>query len=121
MLARLYEKPTKEMRNMATLREGGPYIWPTWLSKLLSGENSCHFAAWFKAQHDSRSWEKMPSSGDMAQWQLNHTEMLNSIADQYRQEGWDVTVEGQNSFSLQGRAATVGGKPDVIAVKDTTG
>ena len=30
---------------MAVLRGGGPYIWVTWLTRLLVGENSCEWAA----------------------------------------------------------------------------
>ena len=28
-----------------------PYIWATWLPRLLTGENSCEWAVWFKAHH----------------------------------------------------------------------
>ena len=38
---------------MAQLRATGPYIWVTWLPRLLSGEGSCEWAAWFKAQHEA--------------------------------------------------------------------
>ena len=34
---------------MALLRAGGLYIWVTWLTKLLSDENSCEWAAWFRS------------------------------------------------------------------------
>ena len=30
---------------MAQLRATGPYIWVTWLPRLLSGESSCEWAA----------------------------------------------------------------------------
>ena len=46
---------------MATLREGGPYIWPTWLPKLLAGLDSCEWKIWFQVHHDGRSWDKLPS------------------------------------------------------------
>ena len=105
---------------MATQREGGPYIWPTWLSKILAGENMCEWAAWFRAQHDGRSWERVPSTGNLARWQLEHTEMLRNCADNYLQQGWDIALEGQNSFSLRGQAATVAGKPDLVVRKDET-
>ena len=45
---------------MAQLRQGGPYVWVTWLTKLLVGDASCEWAAWFKAQHESFSWDKGP-------------------------------------------------------------
>ena len=38
---------------MAVPRET-PYIWTTWLPRLLTGENSCEWAVWFKAHHSVR-------------------------------------------------------------------
>ena len=35
---------------MAQPRATGPYVWVTWLPRLLSGESSCEWASWFKAQ-----------------------------------------------------------------------
>ena len=39
---------------MAVLRNNGPYVWVTWLPRLLSGENTCEWANWFKTQHGHR-------------------------------------------------------------------
>ena len=100
---------------MARLRDGGPYIWATWLTKLLAGEDSCEWSSWFKSQYDSRTWEKAPSNYDLAQWQIRHTDLLHRCAEDYRQQGYTVTLEGQNQITLQGQAATVSGKPDLIA------
>ena len=58
---------------MAQIRANGPYIWVTWLTKLLVGENSCEWAAWFKSQHESWSWDKVASTFDQAEWQMEHT------------------------------------------------
>ena len=99
---------------MARLRDGGPYIWATWLTKLLAGEDSCEWSSWFKSQYDSRTWEKAPSNYDLAQWQIRHTDLLHRCAEDYRQQGYTVTLEGQNQTTLQGQAATVSGKPDLI-------
>ena len=46
---------------MAQLRATGPYVWVAWLPRLLSGESSCEWASWFKAQHQGDSWARMPS------------------------------------------------------------
>ena len=59
---------------MAQLRANGPYIWVTWLPKLLSGQTSCEWASWFKAQHYSDSWTRMP---DLTRWLTAHTALLN--------------------------------------------
>ena len=66
---------------MAQPRENGPYIWVTWLSKLLVGENSCEWAASFRAQHEGWSWEKVPSTFNQAQCQSNHTALMNQVRE----------------------------------------
>ena len=106
---------------MAQLRNNGPYVWVTWLTKLLVGEHSCEWAAWFKSQHANWSWEKLPSSFDAVQWQLAHTAKLNANREEWEQDGYMVFTEGQNSFALRGNTATMGGKPDLIARKDDGG
>ena len=58
---------------MARLRRDGPYFWVTWLTKILSGENSCEWASWFRARHENGSWEEVPGDFDLAGWQMAHT------------------------------------------------
>ena len=50
---------------MAERRRNGLYIWVTWLTRLLVGENSCEWAAWFRARHESWSWERVSSGFDL--------------------------------------------------------
>ena len=40
---------------MPVLHKEGPYIWPTWLTKLLTGDDSCEHTSWFKTQLDSNN------------------------------------------------------------------
>ena len=105
---------------MPQLRES-PYIWVTWLTKLLVGENSCEWAAWFHAQHVGWSYDKVPSTFDATEWQMKHTTLLNETRDQLEAEGKTVFTEGQNSFTLRGRSAALGGKPDLITVSGDQG
>jgi len=65
--------------NIMAQRRDTPYVWVTWLTKLLVGENSCEWAAWFKANHYSSSYDKVPSTFDATEWQLQHTELLNKV------------------------------------------
>ena len=106
---------------MAQLRRDGPYIWITWLTKLLAGENSCEWASWFRAQHEGSSWKKVPNTFDFAGWQINHTAMLSEVRQEWEEDGYSVFSENQNSFVLKGQQATVGGKPDLIARKGNSG
>ena len=105
---------------MAQTRES-PYIWVTWLTKLLVGENSCEWAAWFHAQHESWSYDKVPSTFDATEWQMKHTALLNETRGQLEAEGKTVFTEGQNAFTLRGRSAALGGKPDLITVSGDRG
>ena len=98
-----------------------PYIWATWLTKLMVGETSCEWAAWFKARHESWSYKKVPSDFDATTWQINHTALLNRIHGDLENEGKTVFTENQNHFSLRGPSATLGGKPDLITTSGSKG
>ena len=102
-------------------RRDKPYIWVTWLTKLLVGENSCEWAAWFRTNHEGRSYDKVPSTFDATEWQLHYTELLIKVRTGLEMEGRTVFTEGQNSFTLRGRTAVLGGKPDLITVSDGVG
>ena len=89
-----------------------PYIWATWLPRLLTGERSCEWAVWFKAHH--QGYQRQPSDFDQARWLVEHTAALIQAKDLFRSPGYEISVEGQNSFQLQGKTATLAGRPDLI-------
>lgn len=95
-----------------------PYIWPTWITKILAGEQSCEWATWFKAHY--QGYEKAPRDGDLTAWTARHTELLLNRAAELRNEGYEVFVEDQNKFTLKGKSCTIGGKPDIVAIKMET-
>jgi CRISPR/Cas system-associated exonuclease Cas4 (RecB family) len=97
-----------------TARRSSPYVSTTWLSKLLVGEQSCEWAAWFKAIHER--YEKVPSTFDSTGWRLAHTALLDRTYRQLIEAGQAVSVEAQNRFSLRGKCATLKGKPDLIGL-----
>ena len=97
-------------------RRDHPYIWATWLPKLLTGENSCEWAIWFKAHY--RGWDKPLSDFNQADWLARHTKMLNEQRDQWTQRGYEVRVENQNAFRLRGQSATLAGKPDLLVLQN---
>jgi len=100
---------------MTTPRDNS-YIWVTWITSLLAADKQCAWAAWFKAHH--KDYEKPPSDFDLVGWTAVHGEMVRARAEELRAEGCAVFVEDQNWFSLKGRAATLGGKPDLVAIRD---
>lgn len=97
-----------------TVRRASPYVWTTWLSKLLVGDQSCEWATWFRTRHER--YEKAPSSFDAAGWKMAHTALLDRKYRQLVEANHSVSIEGQNKFSLKGTCATLGGKPDLIGL-----
>jgi RecB family exonuclease len=81
----------------------------------MAGDNSCEWATWFRAHYERGSYDTIPSTFDLATWQVQHTDMIRGQRDQLEREGKTVYVESQNLFRLKGTVATVGGKPDLIA------
>jgi hypothetical protein len=100
---------------MATPRTGKPYIWVTWLAKLLGG-NQCVYSAWFKAHYKYDKFEEMAS--DLAKWNADHNRLMAARKRELEREGWAVTTEAQNSFTLEGASAVVAGKPDIVATRE---
>ena len=94
-----------------------PYIWATWLARLLAGEASCEWAAWFRAHY--QDWTRQHSDFNQSQWMLDHTTLVNRARESRERLGYEVFTENQNSFRLRGRSATLTGKPDLIAVKNS--
>lgn len=99
---------------MATRRNGKPYIWVTWLAKLLGG-NECVYSAWFKAHFKYDKFEEQ--AVDLARWNRDHNKLMAARRRALERDGWTVTVEDQNAFKLEGAAAVVAGKMDLVAVK----
>ena len=54
-----------------------PYMYVTWIPRYLTGEKSCLYAAWFKANH--QGYAKMPSDFDSAKWNMEHTDLMNEF------------------------------------------
>lgn len=99
---------------MAQARYGKPYIWATWLAKLLGG-NQCVWSAWFKAHFKYDKFEEQAS--DLVKWNRDHTALMVVRRKELEADGWAVYVEDQNAFKLEGEIAVVAGKPDLVAVK----
>lgn len=98
-------------------RKDTPYVWLTWLIRLLCGEEHCRWHYWFKAHHEH--FPKVESDFDSVTWNIDHAAMVNAHADTLRRQGYIVTVEKQNRFALTGTAgAVLVGQPDIVAVKE---
>ena len=65
-----------------TVRSNIPKTYVTWLAKLLSGDNSCMFFAWFS---------KIKGDFDFAEWNVRHTLHLHEMADRLEDQNWFET------------------------------
>lgn len=93
-------------------RHGNPYVYTTWLTGLLAGEDNCPYAPWFKAHYQ---FDKLERGFDLAGWKAEHSAMVNGRRAELETEGYTVTVEDQNTFKLLGATATLSGKADLVA------
>lgn len=96
-----------------TSRRSNPFIWASWLPKLLVGESTCEWAVWFQVHNEG--FKKVES--DLMQWHLDHTDLLSRTRANLQADGLSVLSEGENTFVLTGRSgARIKGKPDLIVL-----
>ncbi len=73
------------------------FIWPTWVTKLVAGENQCEWASWFRAHY---KYDKKPSNFNLALWTANHQALLRERRRGLIKLGYKVFIEDQNSFKF---------------------
>ncbi len=97
-------------------RHGGPYVWVTWLTSLLSGDDHCEWAIWFKAHY--QNYTKAPRDFDLVQWTAEHDTMVKKESTRLMLHPTvtAVRVEAQNKFIVKGELATVSGQPDIVSL-----
>ena len=105
------------MTSPQTKPRSAPYLYVTWIPRYLTGEKSCLYAAWFKANH--QGYAKMPSDFDSAKWNMEHTDLMNELVAELEERGCEIFIEKQNSFKVESARSgvVVGGTPDIIAVQ----
>ncbi|MET0742984.1 MAG: PD-(D/E)XK nuclease family protein [Microvirga sp.] len=94
------------------------FIWVTWVTGLLAGTKRCEWAAWYRAHYKDYPKVAAQNAGMLTTWRRQHAKMVNARAELMERDGWAVTLEGDNAFKLEGRAATLSGKPDLIATRE---
>jgi hypothetical protein len=100
-----------------TVKRKQPYVWATWLSKVMAGEQACIWASWFKAHY--QDYPKVPSDFDLARWNLEHTHLLVRTRGELSVPGMEIRVEGQNAFRYRyPSGAILAGKPDMVIIED---
>ncbi len=95
-----------------------PFVWPSWITKLIAGEDHCHWKSWLKSHY--QYYDKTPSTFDSAMWNVKHTTLLRSRMDVLTGMGHRVLIEDQNAAKLDycsnaGDSCVISFKPDILA------
>jgi len=98
-----------------------PYIWPTWLTKLIAGEEKCWYKSWWKATRKYTKKEDPGRADFLREWTAKHDALTNTRARRMKKDGWSVKVEDEGEFNLKGKSATLAGKPDIVGIRDGRG
>ena len=94
---------------MARAREH-PYVWATWIARLLAGEAHCEWASWFRAHYQDWARDLRPTS-TRARWMMDHTDLVNQARESRKKLGYTVSHRGPEfSFRLRGKFADPGGE-----------
>lgn len=103
-----------------TVRRSEPFTWVTWLPKLLIGDDSCEWAAWFRTHY--QDWARPPEDMDWTTYRMEHTSLLRSFRDEIKAEWDEVLTEKQNQFYYHHPSGlTLSGKPDLVAIRGDEG
>ncbi len=93
-----------------------PYLWVTWLTGLLAGDDLCEWAAWFKAHYQGYAKVRNGDGAVLVQWKADHADQVRQRAAELSEAGWTVYLEKQNRLKLRGHVAELGGVADIVAV-----
>ena len=89
----------------------------TSIAKLMSGDSSCIYSAWFRSWHERYRRAETDGAG-LADWNMRHTTMMHETVALLEKDGYEVNIEGQNWFETRSSktGSIVIGKPDIISM-----
>lgn len=91
-----------------------PFIWVSWLAKVMSGRVSCEWQYWFQTRHKLLS--RQPSSFDSVSWQIGHTRLLSEVRREVSARAVRPHLEFGLTFELPAVDAKISGKADCLIV-----
>ncbi len=95
----------------------GPYVWVTWLSRLMAGNVACQWAPWFRTHYTG--FARAPSDFQLAVWNVDHTQLLDEVTKERSALGEGTYREDQNQFRVRRPSGLlIAGKPDLVAIDD---
>src|SRR5690606_30645947 len=87
-----------------------PYIWVTWLARVMSGEVWCHWQYWFQTHHILK--DRQPSDFDSIAWNIEHTRLLTELRREVARPGVRMHTEFEFRIQVPPDDTTVAGKID---------
>ncbi len=99
---------------MATPRSS-PYIYATWLSKMISGRATCHWQFWFQTHNKIK---KRPDDFSGVEWKMEHTRMLNDLRGELIARGLKPMLHRAVKMPLGTMDAILGGEIDCLTVDE---
>ncbi len=99
---------------MATKRPR-PYLWVTWLSRLMAGDTNCEWATWFRTYH--KDYDRVPSDFNLAAWRVSHTRLVRETRRRVEGDGKVVLQESQAEFWYESPGGIrLSGSPDLVVI-----
>jgi len=86
---------------MAIQKRNEVFVWPSWICKLVAGEEQCEWKYWLKAHY---THDKKPSNFNLDEWTIKHNQLLRERREALERLGFKVFVEDQNAFKLEIKA-----------------
>ena len=83
-----------------TIRRAVSRAHVTSIAKLMSGDSSCIYSAWFRSWHERYRRAESDGSG-LAEWNMRHTTMVHETVASLEVDGHEVSIEGQNWFETR--------------------
>lgn len=93
---------------------GKPYIWATWLSRVMTGHVSCQWRYWFLAWH--KLIQEQAATFDSVGWQIRHTRLLTEVRQELTAAGVRTNTEAAFQCRVPGCDVLINGKIDCLAV-----
>jgi len=105
---------------LAKTKRDKPYLWATWVSKVMAGSCLCHWSLWMKAHYkDLEIIDRVTKADDRVKdWTADHVKLLSETKVEYESKGWTCFTEDQTAFCMIGKTGiSVAGKCDLVCVR----
>ena len=90
-----------------------PYIWASWLAKVMAGETSCLWSPWFRTHN--RLIDRHGGPPDLVEWTMMHARMLTDLTRDLARPGLRLYRERRFQIANPAYQTIVTGSIDLVA------